>query len=52
LVVMRPIVLLLELVNHRTPPGPAVMSSGPLMPGPVKSVTTPEGVIRPIVLFP
>ena len=34
-VVIRPIELLLWLVNHIAPSGPATIPSGPLMPGPV-----------------
>ncbi len=49
LVVILPIEALLVLVNHRAPPGPTVMPSGPPMPGLLKSVITPEGVMRPIV---
>ena len=34
------------------PSGPAAMSLGWSIPGPVKLVTTPAVVIRPIVSFP
>ena len=49
--VIRPMVLLPTLVNHRFPSGPAVMLSGWLMPGSVKLETTPPGVMRPMVLL-
>jgi len=34
-VVIRPIELSLKLVNHSAPSGPAVISNGSLMPGPM-----------------
>ena len=42
--------LFVALVNQRALSGPAVMSSGPAMPGPVQLETDPSVVIRPIVL--
>src|SRR5215470_11580497 len=46
-VVIRPIVLLL-LVNHSAPSRPTARPMGPTMSGPVKVVTTPAVVIRPM----
>jgi len=46
-VVIRPIELLPELVNHSAPSRPAVIPTGAAMPGPVLPVTFPVGVIRP-----
>ena len=50
LVVIRPIeeFVLLSLVNHNAPSGPAVMPSGCVMPDPLKIDTVPEVVILPI----
>ena len=48
-VVIRPIELLAELVNHRAPSGPAVIAIGWLMLGAVKVVMIPLVVIRPIL---
>ena len=49
-VVMRPMELLPELVNHSAPSGPAVIPIGPSMLGSLKWVETPFVVIRPIEL--
>jgi hypothetical protein len=50
--VISPIVLLPKLVNQRFPSGRVVIASGSLMPVPVKFVTFPFVLIRPIELFP
>ena len=47
-VVMRPIELLPELVNHKAPSGPDVIPVGPSIPVPRKLVSFPLTVIRPI----
>ena len=47
-VVIRPIELPVQLVNHIAPSGPAVISKGPLIPLPVKRVSAPAVLIRPI----
>ena len=39
-------------MNQSAPSGPAVMPPGSLIPAPVKVVTTPAVVMRPIVLLP
>ena len=48
---IRPIESFPKLVNHIAPSGPAAIPSGELMPVPVKLVTVPPVVIRPIELF-
>jgi hypothetical protein len=37
-----------KFVNHNAPPGPTVISLGPLIPDPRKFVTSPVVVIRPM----
>ena len=49
-VVMRPIELFPELVNHKAPSGPAVIPVGPSIPVPVKMAAFPLTVMRPIEL--
>ena len=50
-VVIRPILLAPNSVNHRFPSGPAAMRSGVLSAvGRGNSVIVPAGVIRPILL--
>ena len=49
-VVIRPMELLPESVNHKAPSGPAVIPNGSSMPMPVKLVTIPAVLIRPIEL--
>src|ERR1035441_5165255 len=51
LVVMRPIDLFVEFVNHIAPSGPAVIPLGLAMPDALYKVTTPPMVIRPIELL-
>ena len=50
-VVIRPMLLLPMLVNHKAPSGPAVIPFGASMPVPVKLVTVPVVVIRPMLLL-
>ena len=52
--VMRPIRLPLDSVNHMLPSGPRVIDSGlaPAVMPALNSVMTPAGVMRPILLAP
>ena len=50
-VVIRPMVLFPELVNHSALSGPLVMLNGSLILGPEKFMTSPSVVIRPIKLL-
>ena len=50
--VIRPMELLFELVNHSAPSGPVVRPLGKLTPSPLKVEAAPAVVIRPIESFP